>query len=173
MLLKGRGMTEETTNDPVADSRRQWIAHGWSDAAEGMSGVTSVIRVHRALLARIDDQLRDLDLSFAKYELLILLFFSRHGALPSSMIGIQLEVHQTTVSIIVSRLEAQGLVRREPHPTDRRSKLIVLTSEGRALVLEATDRLNASLFTERLFTKAQIRELSAMRRHLLKLNCKI
>jgi DNA-binding MarR family transcriptional regulator len=163
---------EQPEADPVENAHRQWVAHGWAEAADGMAAVTSLIRVHRALLAGIDEILRDLELTFARYELLVLLYFSRTGALPSSTICAQLEVHQTTVSIIIGRLEKQGLVSRVPHPSDGRSRLISLTAAGRDLVVRATERLNSSLFAEEFFTSAQVEELRWLRRQLLALRAR-
>ena len=44
----------------------------------------------------------------------ILLGFSREGALPLGKAGARLQVHQTSVTNAVDRLEAQGFVRRVP-----------------------------------------------------------
>ena len=51
---------------------------------------------------------------------------------PLSMRELAARVHCATsnVTFVVDRLEALGLVTREPHPTDRRSKRLVLTAEG-------------------------------------------
>lgn len=134
--------------DPIAEAQRQWEAHGWGDAAPGMAAVTSIVRAHQILLARIDEQLRDLHLTFARYELLMLLHFSRAGSLPLGVVGARLQVHPTSVTSAVDRLERQGLVSRVAHPDDRRAKLAVLTEEGRALALVATDRLNGTVFAD-------------------------
>ncbi|HEY8338605.1 MAG TPA: MarR family transcriptional regulator, partial [Egibacteraceae bacterium] len=134
--------------DPIQEAHRQWVAHGWGDSADGMAAVTSIFRAQQILLARIDEQLRPLDLTFARYEVLMLLLFSRAGALPLVKIGDRLQVHPTSVTSVVDRLESQGLVRRDPHPTDRRTKLAVLTDEGRRRALAATERLNATVFAD-------------------------
>jgi DNA-binding MarR family transcriptional regulator len=52
--------------------------------------------------------------------------------------GERLMVHPTSVTNIVDRLEAQGLVRRTAHPTDRRTTLCEITDEGRKVGAEAT-----------------------------------
>ena len=52
-------------------------------------------------------------------------------------------IHPTSVTNIVDRLEAQGLVRRVPHPTDRRTTLAEITAEGRKVCAEATDVVTA------------------------------
>jgi hypothetical protein len=52
--------------DPIAEARRRWEGEGWSDAAAGMAAVTSIMRAQQLLLRRIDEQLRDLELTFAR-----------------------------------------------------------------------------------------------------------
>jgi DNA-binding MarR family transcriptional regulator len=47
------------------------------------------------------------------------------------------------VTSLVDGLEKRGLAVREPHPTDRRIKVIVLTGEGRA-VAERVQRMYAT-----------------------------
>ena len=87
-------------------------AHGWVEAADGMAMVTSVVRVQQLLMERIDTVLRPLDLSFARYEVLRLLSFSSNGSLPMSRMGSLLQVHPTSVTSAVDRLERQGYVER-------------------------------------------------------------
>jgi len=132
--------------DPIAEATRQWRAHGWEDAAAGMAAVTSVVRVQQILMSRVEEVLRPHGLTFARYELLTLLFFSRTGALPLSRIGSRLQVHPASVTNAVDRCEAQGLVRRRPHPSDRRATLAELTPAGRDLVAKATESMNREIF---------------------------
>lgn len=132
--------------DPVGEARRQWEARGWPEAAAGMAAVTSLMRAQQIVLARVEEVLRPHGLTFARYEVLMLLLFSRARALPLSRLGDRLQVHPASVTNVVDRLEAQHLVRREPHPTDRRATLAHLTDEGAALALAATDDLNAKVF---------------------------
>jgi DNA-binding MarR family transcriptional regulator len=141
-------LTSPLPFDPIEEAHRQWVAHGWEAAADGMAFVTSIVRAQQILLARIDEQLRDLDLSFARYELLMLLDFSRAGSLPLVAIGRRLQVHATSITSAVDRLERQGLVIRVPHPSDRRTTLAQLTDAGRERAAAATARLNASVFAD-------------------------
>jgi DNA-binding MarR family transcriptional regulator len=134
--------------DPVAEARRRWVAQGWPDAAPGMAAVTSLMRAQQIVLARVEEVLRPFDLTFARYEVLMLLLFSRAGALPLSRLGERLQVHPTSVTNAVDRLEVQGLVRRCPHPSDRRATLAELTEAGRSLAGRATSQLNARVFAE-------------------------
>jgi len=94
----------------------------------------------------VEEVLRPHRLTFARYEVLMLLMFSRSGALPLSRLGDRLQVHPTSITNVIDRLEAQGLVRRSPHPVDRRTTLAELTDAGRLLAVAATDELNARVF---------------------------
>ena len=105
-------------------------AHGWDDAAGGMEVVTTVMRVHQLLLAAVDEVLDPFGLTFARFELLTLLSFTKEGEMPLGKIGARLQVHPTSVTNAVDRLEREGLVRRSPHPTDRRTVLAAITPEG-------------------------------------------
>jgi DNA-binding MarR family transcriptional regulator len=134
--------------DPIAEAKRQWVEHGWTDAAPGMTVVTSIMRAQQLMLARVEQTLRPFGLTFARYEMLTLLHFSREGRMPMASAAVRLQVHPTSVTNTVDRLEASDLVRREPHPEDGRATLVVLTDAGRALAVEATDALNQQVFEQ-------------------------
>lgn len=132
--------------DPIAEARRQWQAYGWAEAADGMAAVTSVMRAHQLMLARVDRALRPFGLSFARFELLRLLAFTRNGRMPMASATARLQVHAASVTNAVDRLERDGLVRREPHPGDGRAAILALTDSGRDLVEQATRSLNEEVF---------------------------
>jgi DNA-binding MarR family transcriptional regulator len=132
--------------DPIREAHRQWVAHGWAPAADGMAMVTSVVRVQQLLLERIDAVLRPLGLTFARYEVLRLLSFSSAGAMPMTRMGSLLQVHPTSVTSAVDRLEKQGYVVRSRRDDDRRVINATITDEGRAVVEEATAGLNSTVF---------------------------
>ncbi len=134
--------------DPIAEARENWIAAGWEDVADGMVAVTSVMRAHQILLARVEAALRPFDLTFSRFELLRLLAFSRQGALPITKASARLQVHVTSVTHAIRRLEESGLVRRVPHPTDGRTTLVQITDLGRSTVEEATTVLNEKVFAD-------------------------
>ena len=134
--------------DPLAEAKRQWLVHGWVDAADGMSVVTSVMRAQQLLLARVDTALRPFALSFARFEVLRLLAFSRTGVLPLSSVVARLQVHATSVSSTADRLVRDGLVTRSRDPHDGRAALLELTDAGRTLVERATAALNAKVFAD-------------------------
>ena len=121
---------------------------GGADVSQGMVAVTSVMRAHQILLGRVETALRPYDLSFSRYELLRLLAFSRTGALPITKASDRLQVHVTSVTHAIRRLEADGLVARVPHPTDGRTTLVQITDLGRSTVEDATVTLNEQVFAD-------------------------
>lgn len=127
-----------------------------------MTVVTSVMRAQQLLLARVDATLKPFALSFARYEVLRLLAFSRAGRLPLSSVVARLQVHATTVTSTAERLVRDGLIVREPHPYDGRAALLALTDAGRELVERATAALNADVFAQPGLTRDDAAELVAI-----------
>lgn len=132
--------------DPIAEARRKWVENGWGEAATGMAAITSLMRAQQLALAEVESRLKPFGVTFARYEVLMLLMFSSSGKLPMKTIGSRLQVHPTSVTNAVDRLEAAGLVRRQPHPDDRRAILVSLTPEGRDIATRATAVLNDEVF---------------------------
>jgi DNA-binding MarR family transcriptional regulator len=152
--------------DPIAEARRQWEAHGWQEAAAGVAAVTSIMRAQQVFQAQVDEVLRPFALTFARYELLMVLSFSREGAMPLSKLGDRLQVHPTSITNAVDRLEAQGLIRRRPHDSDRRMTMAELLPEGRALAQSATVALNSVVFEEPGLTRDDLEKLFQLLRNL-------
>ncbi len=150
-------------------ARANWEKAGWGDVADGMVAVTSVMRAHQILLARVEAALRPYDLSFSRFELLRLLAFSRTGALPITKASNRLQVHVTSVTHAIRRLEAGGMVERVPHPTDGRTTLVRITDFGRSTVEGATVTLNERVFDDIGMSDDESRALAAsietLRRH--------
>ena len=147
--------------DPIASARANWERAGWGDVADGMVAVTSVMRAHQILLARVENALRPYDLSFARFELLRLLAFSRTGSLPITKASDRLQIHVTSVTHAIRRLEADGLVKRVPHPTDGRTTLVQITDLGRSTAEDATVTLNEQVFADTGLSATDARALVA------------
>lgn len=122
--------------DPIAEARRQWDDR-WSGGS-AMAAATSIMRAQQIVLGRVDEALKPHGLTFARYEALVLLAFSRRGSLPLARMGERLMIHPASVTNVIDRLEGQGLVRRVGHPTDRRLILAEITPAGRDVVDAAT-----------------------------------
>ena len=140
-------MTHDVGRDPILEAYHLWTDNGWEDCAAGCTAVTSLMRVHQMMTRRADQILAPIDLTFARYELLVRLYFHA-GSLPLSQLGKALQIHQTSITSLVDRLEKQGLIERTPHPTDRRSTLARMTPSGRALTAKAINLLNAEFFRD-------------------------
>ena len=154
--------------DPIDLARDNWSRAGWDAASDPMGVVTSVMRVHQLLLAEVERVLRPLHLTFARYEVLMLLHFSRAGQLPVGKIGARLQVHPASVTNAVDRLESDGLVSRTPHLFDGRSVMAGITPAGRDLALLATETLNTEVFEKLPMSKSAqgelLRDLQEIRR---------
>ena len=146
--------------DPIAEARLQWDLR-WRRGAS-MAAATSIMRAQQIVLAAVDGALRPLGLTFARYEALVLLSFSRTGALPLGKMGDRLMIRPASVTNIIDRLEADGLVVRLPHPTDGRGTLAEITPAGRALVKQATAAVEAVDFGLGPLAEADMERLTAV-----------
>ncbi len=131
--------------DPIEEAARQWDAHGLG-AVDEMRYITSIMRAQQILSARVEAVLRPLGLTFPRYEMLMLLVFSRRGSLPLSAAGKRLMVHPTSITNTVDKLERDGYVERIPHPEDRRMVLAAITPGGRDVAKRATAALEEIRF---------------------------
>jgi DNA-binding MarR family transcriptional regulator len=53
-----------------------------------------------------------------------------------------LGIDRPNATVLVDDLEAQGLVRRRPHPTDRRAKIVEATRKGKSVARRANEILS-------------------------------
>ena len=158
-------MDEGPVRDEIQEARRQWVAHDLEEPL-AMAAATSIMRAQQLVATAVDRALRPLGLTFARYEVLMLLAFSRAGALPITKVGERLMVHPTGITKLVDKLEQQGLVRREAHPTDRRGTLAGITDEGRDLAAEATRAVTAVRFGADLDDDEDLEQLIVLVRRL-------
>lgn len=132
--------------DPIAEARRQWDLHWGSEATPQMVAVTSIMRAQQILLQRLNALLEPLDLTFPRYEALMVLYYSRRGELPLGKLSERLQVHRASVTNVIDRLEMTGYVTRIAHERDRRTILARITAGGRTVAEQATQTLNRSEF---------------------------
>jgi DNA-binding MarR family transcriptional regulator len=148
--------------DPIDEAARQW-SHHWTGVT-AMHAVTSLMRVQQLVIGRLDAILKPHGLTFARYEALVLLTFSSRGSLPLGKMGERLQVHPTSVTSIVRKLEADGHVLRRPHPDDARGVLAEITESGRAVVERATADLVGADFGLGVLDDERLAELSELLR---------
>ena len=159
-------MSPPLSFDPIEEARRQWDTHWGTDATAAMGAVTSIMRAQQILLARLNVLLEPWELTFPRYEALMLLFYSRKGALPLGKMGDRLQVHRASVTNVVDRLVDQGLAERVPQGADRRSVLARITPKGKRVARAATKRLNEERFGMDPLADARCQELFALLRPL-------
>jgi DNA-binding MarR family transcriptional regulator len=150
--------------DPIARADELWKQR-WGNVPS-MAAITSIMRAHQILLAEVDAVVKPYGLTFARYEALVLLTFSKEGELPMSKIGERLMVHPTSVTNTVDRRVKSGLVARKPNPNDGRGTLAVITDKGREVVESATRDLMAMDFGLGVYDAEECREIFAMLRPL-------
>src|ERR1700760_151276 len=94
-----------------------------------------VQRAARALARRFDDALRPAGLTNGQFSLMM----SLNRPMPAGMgsVATLLGMDRTTLTAALKPLERRGLIRIAPDPADRRSRLLTLTEEGRALLASA------------------------------------
>jgi DNA-binding MarR family transcriptional regulator len=150
--------------DPIDRAARIW-EHRFGPS-RAMAAVTSIMRAQQILLAELDAILRPYGLTFARYEALVLLSFSRAGALPLRVIGERLMVHPTSVTNTIDRLALQGMVVRRPNPDDGRGRLAEITERGRDAVRVATRDLMAADFGLAGYSEQDLEEMFGLLRGL-------
>jgi DNA-binding MarR family transcriptional regulator len=161
-----RAVSSPLPFDPIDEAQRQWRKHWGSSAIDAMAAVTSVMRAEQILIGRLNGLLKPWDLTFPRYEALMLLFYSRDGALPLGKIGERLQVHRTSITNTIDGLERLGLVERSPHEHDRRTTLATITPPGREVARAATEVLNADQFGTAPLTREELTAIYAVLRRL-------
>jgi DNA-binding MarR family transcriptional regulator len=147
---------EPLSFDPIEEAGRQWRRHWGAAMVAPMAAVTSVMRVQQLWLSRLNDELKPYNLTFPRYEALMLLYFSRTGSLPLGKMGARLQVHPTSVTSLVDGLERLGYAERTPHPTDRRTTLAAITATGRRVAEEATSALHEIKFGTQPLSRSEL-----------------
>ncbi|MFJ2956902.1 MarR family winged helix-turn-helix transcriptional regulator [Streptomyces sp. NPDC087270] len=150
--------------DPIARADELWTRH-WG-GVPSMSAITSIMRAQQILLGQVDAVVKPYGLTFARYEALVLLTFSKEGELPMSKIGERLMVHPTSVTNTVDRLVSAGLVDKRPNPNDGRGTLASITGKGREIVESATRDLMAMEFGLGVYDQEECGEIFALLRPL-------
>jgi DNA-binding MarR family transcriptional regulator len=157
-------MSETAPFDPIQEAGRQWRRHWGAADVPAMMAVTSIMRVQQILLARLNETLERFGLTFARYEALMLLYYSRSGALPLGKIGGRLQVHATSVTNLIDGLERAGYVTRAPHPSDRRATLGKITELGRQTAVAATEAVHEIRFGTEPLRKDELQALTELLR---------
>lgn len=129
-----------TETDPL-----EWVSSHWpyDELGEptGMIAMTSVFRLREVIASAVELELNKSGITTTDYLTLMTIRLSKDGVRPLSHIARAMMVHPTTVTQAIDRLELRKLVKRQPHPTDRRTTLATLTAAGQRMCREGTDSL--------------------------------
>lgn len=137
--------------DPIEEARQQWIAQGWDKAAPGLALIASLVRTQQIFVQRLEQELRPLGLSLARFEILMQLLFSRNGSLALGRMRTRLQVAPGAITNAIDRLEQDGLVRRQSDAADGRVTIASITRAGRTRGLKA-----AQIVNERVYEKMDL-----------------
>jgi DNA-binding MarR family transcriptional regulator len=94
-----------------------------------------VQRAARALARRFDEALRPFGLTNGQFSLLMSL--NRPEPPPMGPVASLLAMDRTTLTAALKPLQRRRLVKVSPDPSDRRSRILILTAEGRELLAQA------------------------------------
>lgn len=123
----------------------------------------SLLRVHAALVPKLERELAGRGLPLSWYDVLLELNSAPGRRLRMSELSARVVLSRERVSRVVDELERSGLVTREANPEDGRSTLAGITKDGRARLRAAAPTYLAGI--ERHFTRhlddAEIRVLIA------------
>jgi DNA-binding MarR family transcriptional regulator len=155
-----KGGFEPAPFDVVEASRQVWLRHWNAEAASGMAVFTAVLRSYQLLADEVNRVMRRHSLTFARYEVLTWLATDPESSVTLSWISKTLRIPPATVTNIIDWLEDDKLVRREPHPSDARTTLAVITPRGRKVAQSATDDLNSTVYERIGLTEEQRRQLT-------------
>lgn len=109
------------------------------DAAAVNSLRTAVMRLSRRLRhQRVDESLSPTEMS-------VLGTLARCGSATPSELARKEHVQPPSMTRIVAMLEAKGLVRLEPHPDDRRQKVVTQTERAESMLAASRSKRNAWL----------------------------
>ena len=119
-------------NPALEDPAVQWLT------ATELDAWLSLVRLFMWLPWSIDQQLqRDANLSMVEYQVLAMLSKSPQRTMRMSSLAEVTNASLSRLSHLVKRLEARGLVRREPDPADGRFTNAILTADGLRTLTEA------------------------------------
>ena len=97
----------------------------------------------------------------------VLALLGRHGEMRMSRLAELLSVDMSVTSRHVAHVAERGWIERLPDPVDRRSRILRLTPEGRAVITEL-DRRGSRLMTDRLsdWSDDEVAQLARLLRRL-------
>jgi DNA-binding MarR family transcriptional regulator len=131
--MNNSSFSESPNNRGFAErsAKRYGNAYDWADVAaiEASLAVNSSYTAQMAAMTRLCTAL-GLNRTIGRHAVVRILYFAPDRRLTQFEIAAEMQVSSSNITFLVDGLEKEGLVRRVPHPTDRRTIYVELTEEG-------------------------------------------
>lgn len=153
--------TPDTITDPVDWAKHYWEQQSLDGDEQRFLALTSLLRYQRIVADAVDTELKSHGLNMTDYLLLMTLQLSETGTRLISSLARNLMVHATTATLATDRLEQREMLKRSPHPTDRRATCVTITELGRETANNATRALTTIDFGMSGSTPKDVAQLRA------------
>ena len=147
--------------DFIADAERA-VAERNGGSARGLAAILAMERAVKLVQAQAAPELRELGLTYAGWQALTALSYSKHRALPIARIAKRLGAHPTTITTTIDRLERAGYVERERLDHDRRLVMVKLTDLGADIERQATSGRSERSFGVPVLDEEELALLSGL-----------
>ena len=97
-----------------------------------------LMKAHRSLVRHAERSIVSLDMCISDFGVLEVLLHK--GPLPVSEIGRRIDLTSGSITTAIDRLEQRGLVARAAHASDRRTRVVHLTPDGKARITKVFTR---------------------------------
>ena len=159
--MASRHRTPDTLTDPVDWAHHYWEQQGLAGDEQRFLALTSLLRYQRIVTDSAEATLKTHGLNMTDYLLLMTLQLSEEGTRLISSLARNLLIHATTATLATDRLERRKMLKRTPHPTDRRATCVTITRLGRETADNATRALTEVDFGMRGSTTTNVAQLRA------------
>lgn len=113
----------------------QEIAEGVPDADQtAIESTMALLRVSGDIISLLDGHFAQHQLSQGRFFVLMFLEQSGKKGLSATQLAEKAVVTRATMTGLIDSLERDSLVRRYPHPTDRRTNIIRITDKGKKVI---------------------------------------
>lgn len=146
--------------EPLKDARASWKKN--YPGSDEFAAAVAILQAERIVSLRMTAILDARGLTMADWSVMTTLKFTETGELPLGKLADMLNVHGTTVTNAVDRLEKQGWVGRVPHAVDRRTIYAVLTDKGSQHLAAVQEALAESKFGLTALAPGERRDLAAL-----------
>lgn len=95
------------------------------------AGISILVKKSSLIFDKLSNQLlMPYDLTGSQFKILMVLYQTHAGSVRQTDIEAKFSMTNPTVTGLVQKLETKDLVKRMPHPEDKRSKVLILTERA-------------------------------------------